>query len=36
MIFAPLGAVPDPLHAPTARALELLDAYLETGAFQLR
>jgi 8-oxo-dGTP pyrophosphatase MutT (NUDIX family) len=27
---------PRPLHRPTARALRLLEAYLETGAFQLR
>jgi 8-oxo-dGTP pyrophosphatase MutT (NUDIX family) len=36
VMFAPLDAPPDPLHAPTARALELLRAYLETGTFQLR
>jgi 8-oxo-dGTP pyrophosphatase MutT (NUDIX family) len=34
--FAPLDAVPEPLHAPTARALELLRTYLDTGKFQLR
>jgi hypothetical protein len=34
--FSALGAVPKPLHRPTARALELLQAYLDTGAFQLR
>jgi 8-oxo-dGTP pyrophosphatase MutT (NUDIX family) len=36
VMFAPLDALPDPLYAPSARALELLAAYLETGAFQLR
>lgn len=34
--FAPLDAIPEPVHPPTARALELLRAYLDTGAFQLR
>lgn len=34
--FAPLDAPPTPLHHPTARALELLRAYLDTGTFQLR
>lgn len=34
--FAPLDAPPQPLHQPSARALELLAAYLRTGAFQLR
>jgi 8-oxo-dGTP pyrophosphatase MutT (NUDIX family) len=34
--FAPLDAVPQPVHPPTARALELLRAYLDTGSFQLR
>ncbi len=34
--FASLDAPPDPLHVPTARALELLRSYLDTGAFQLR
>jgi 8-oxo-dGTP pyrophosphatase MutT (NUDIX family) len=33
--FAPIEAPPEPVHPPTARALELLRAYLETGAFQL-
>jgi 8-oxo-dGTP pyrophosphatase MutT (NUDIX family) len=34
--FAPLNEVPKPVHPPTARALELLQTYLETGTFQLR
>jgi len=34
--FVPLNAVPEPVHPPTARALELLQTYLDTGAFQLR
>lgn len=34
--FVPLNAIPDPVHPPTARALELLQAYLDTGVFQLR
>ncbi len=34
--FAALGSAPEPLHPPTARALDLLQAYLDTGAFQLR
>jgi len=34
--FAPLDAPPDPLHVPTAHALELLRGYLDTGTFQLR
>lgn len=34
--FVELGAVPEPVHPPTARALELLAAYLDSGAFQLR
>lgn len=34
--FAALNAVPEPVHSPTARALDLLQAYLDTGAFQLR
>ncbi len=34
--FAALDAVPEPTHAPTARALTLLQTYLDTGAFQLR
>jgi 8-oxo-dGTP pyrophosphatase MutT (NUDIX family) len=36
VVFAPPDAAPEPLHAPSARALELLCAYLETGVFQLR
>ena len=34
--FAVLGAIPEPLHAPTAHALELLAAYLRSGSFQVR
>jgi 8-oxo-dGTP pyrophosphatase MutT (NUDIX family) len=34
--FAPLDRLPDPLHQPSSHALELLDAYLATGSFQLR
>lgn len=34
--FAPLDAPPKPVHPPTACALELLQTYLDTGAFQLR
>lgn len=34
--FVPLTAIPEPVHPPTASALELLQAYLDTGAFQLR
>jgi 8-oxo-dGTP pyrophosphatase MutT (NUDIX family) len=34
--FVPLNAVPKPVHPPSVRALELLQTYLETGAFQLR
>jgi len=30
------GAPPEPLHAPTRHALELLSAYLGSGAFQVR
>jgi 8-oxo-dGTP pyrophosphatase MutT (NUDIX family) len=33
--FASLNAVPEPIHRPTARALELLRTYLDTGRFQL-
>jgi len=36
MMFAPLDAPPEPLHAPTAVGLGLLGSYLETGRFQLR
>lgn len=34
--FVDLGALPEPLHPPTAHALELLAAYLRTGSFQVR
>jgi 8-oxo-dGTP pyrophosphatase MutT (NUDIX family) len=34
--FVPLGAVPEPVHPPAARALDLLQGYLATGIFQLR
>lgn len=34
--FIDLEAPPEPLHPPTAHALELLQAYLRTGAFQVR
>jgi len=34
--FVELAAPPEPLHPPTAAALELLAAYLNTGSFQLR
>jgi ADP-ribose pyrophosphatase YjhB (NUDIX family) len=34
--FVDLGAPPQPLHPPTAHALELLAAYLSSGAFQVR
>lgn len=34
--FAPLSNPPEPLHAPTAHALEMLAAYLESGRFQVR
>lgn len=34
--FVELGDLPDPLHPPTAPALELLAAYLESGRFQVR
>ncbi len=34
--FVPLDSAPEPVHPPTARALDLLRAYLDTGAFQLR
>ncbi len=34
--FVDLGALPEPLHAPTKHALELLAAYLSSGAFQVR
>jgi 8-oxo-dGTP pyrophosphatase MutT (NUDIX family) len=34
--FADPTGPPSPLHGPTAHALELLDAYLRSGLFQLR
>lgn len=34
--FVDLGALPEPLHAPTGCALELLAAYLRSGSFQVR
>lgn len=34
--FVDLGAPPEPLHPPTAHALELLTAYLRSGSFQVR
>lgn len=34
--FAALDSLPDPIHAPTAYALELLVAYLGSGRFQVR
>lgn len=34
--FVELGNLPDPLHPPTAQALDLLGAYLDTGQFQVR
>jgi 8-oxo-dGTP pyrophosphatase MutT (NUDIX family) len=34
--FFDLGAPPEPLHAPTTHALELLTAYLRSGTFQVR
>lgn len=34
--FIDLTTPPEPLHAPTGHALELLRSYLKTGAFQLR
>jgi 8-oxo-dGTP pyrophosphatase MutT (NUDIX family) len=34
--FVDLGALPEPLHAPTGSALELLAAYLRSGSFQVR
>jgi 8-oxo-dGTP pyrophosphatase MutT (NUDIX family) len=36
VMFAPPDAAPEPLHVPSARALRLFAAYLDTGAFQLR
>lgn len=34
--FVDLDNPPEPLHAPTAQALELLGAFLRTGSFQVR
>ncbi len=34
--FADPAAPPEPLHVPTGHALELLAAYLDSGAFQVR
>jgi 8-oxo-dGTP pyrophosphatase MutT (NUDIX family) len=34
--FVSLDAVPEPVHVPTGHALDLLRAYPNTGAFQLR
>lgn len=34
--FADLAALPEPLHSPTAHALDLLAAYLSSGSFQVR
>ena len=34
--FVDPGVPPEPLHPPTAHALELLSAYLRSGSFQLR
>lgn len=34
--FVELGNPPDPIHPPTAHALELLGAYLDSGRFQVR
>ena len=34
--FVDLADLPKPLHPPTARALELLEAYLRSGSFQVR
>ena len=34
--FFDLSALPEPLHAPTKHALELLAAYLGSGTFQVR
>jgi 8-oxo-dGTP pyrophosphatase MutT (NUDIX family) len=33
--FVSLGEAPDPLHPPTAHALDLLSSYLGSGAFQV-
>lgn len=34
--FVDLSTPPEPLHPPTAHALELLAAYLRSGSFQVR
>jgi 8-oxo-dGTP pyrophosphatase MutT (NUDIX family) len=34
--FVGLGELPEPIHAPTASALELLSAYLDSRRFQVR
>jgi 8-oxo-dGTP pyrophosphatase MutT (NUDIX family) len=34
--FVALDAPPEPLHPPTAHALDLLTAYLRSGSFQVR
>jgi hypothetical protein len=34
--FADPASPPSPIHGPTAHALELLNAYLRSGRFQLR
>ncbi len=36
VMFIDLDAPPEPLHSPTAHALELLAVYLRTGSFQVR
>jgi 8-oxo-dGTP pyrophosphatase MutT (NUDIX family) len=33
--FFSLGETPEPLHSPTAHALDLLDGYLRSGSFQV-
>lgn len=35
-MFVDLDALPEPLHRPTAHALDLLAAYLRSGSFQVR
>lgn len=35
-LFASLSAPPDPVHTPSAHALQMLAAYLESGRFQVR
>lgn len=34
--FADMAALPEPLHPPTAHALNLLATYLSSGSFQVR